>query len=99
MYGLDASVVENEMHAIQVRGPKINIFSGYAAILLVLRQLPVTWPLLPLFWMFGTVGLGTRVYKWMATNRILVPDGTLCGAGHCVFTDIPPIATGRSEDV
>ena len=57
--------LEDAMFA--VRGDRT--WRGFFAFRQVVRQLPLTWILLPLFYAPGASWMGPRMYAWVARNR------------------------------
>ena len=77
-YGIKIEDLEQEMVVLLNQGDQYRIYKGFEAVLAVLRGLPLLWPVFPLVWCLGRIGLGDRIYRWMADNRLIIPD-----AGHC----------------
>lgn len=42
--------------------------SGYGAVLVIVRRIPILMPLYPLFWLFGYFGFGDSIYDWIAVK-------------------------------
>jgi predicted DCC family thiol-disulfide oxidoreductase YuxK len=57
---------DQAMFAVTAQG---TVFRGYFAFKAILRRLPLTWPLLLLFFLPGADVVGPRVYAWVARNR------------------------------
>lgn len=80
--GISADALEEAMHVIDLRAAPV-IYAGYPAVVAVVRNLPLLWPLWPIAWAAGRLGLGARIYRWLARNRIIVPDASHCAGGVC----------------
>ncbi|HEX2034367.1 MAG TPA: DUF393 domain-containing protein [Chloroflexota bacterium] len=74
-YGLDAARAEARMQARAVRWPAASLAEGIDAVTLVASRVPLLWPAVPLLWGAGRLGLGQRVYDWVAARRVLIPAG------------------------
>lgn len=57
---------ENAMFAV---APDRRVTRGFFAFRRILRESPLMWPLLPLFYFPGSSTIGPRVYAWVAKNR------------------------------
>jgi predicted DCC family thiol-disulfide oxidoreductase YuxK len=57
---------ENAMFAV---APDRRVTRGFFAFRRILRESPLMWPLLPLFYLPGSGTIGPRVYAWVARNR------------------------------
>ncbi|MBI3974985.1 MAG: DUF393 domain-containing protein [Armatimonadetes bacterium] len=80
-FGLDPAKVAARLHA-QARGaPRPR--EGIDALILIATRLPPVWPLLPVLWIAARIGLGQRVYDWIAARRTLIP----AGPGHEGMTE------------
>ena len=55
---------------------------GMEALLLISYYLPLLWILTPFFWMSIKLGLGSKIYDWIAKNRFLFPV-----PGYCPIPD------------
>jgi predicted DCC family thiol-disulfide oxidoreductase YuxK len=56
----------NAMFAVDERR---RVTRGFFAFRQIMRQSPLTWLLLPLFYLPGSGVIGPRVYAWVAANR------------------------------
>ena len=92
-YGITAEALEEAMHLVLHHAGGHTVYRGYAAVVGVVRQLPPLWISLPLLWLLGAVGLGDRVYRWLAANRIIVPDSQHCADGAC------PLPSSNREEL
>lgn len=57
---------ENAMFAVD---PDRRVTRGFFAFRRILRESPLMWLLVPLFYLPGTRWLGPKVYAWVARNR------------------------------
>ena len=57
---------DNSMFAV---APDRHVTRGFFAFRRILRESPLMWPLLPLFYVPGSNAIGPRVYAWVARNR------------------------------
>ena len=48
---------------------------GIEAVILIATRLPPAWPAVPLLWAATRLGLGQRVYDWIAARRTIIPSG------------------------
>ncbi|NMO20569.1 DUF393 domain-containing protein [Pyxidicoccus fallax] len=79
--GLSAEALELRMHLVEPRSGRV--FAGFDAVeALALRMLSL-WPLLPLLWLARASGQGQRLYDFLASRRLIVPDARACGEGAC----------------
>ena len=53
---------------------------GHTGLRLLSRHMVVLWPLRPFLALAGRLGIGDRVYDWIAARRLIVPNGGRCGA-------------------
>ena len=56
-------------HAMFAVAPDRRVTRGFFAFRRILRESPLMWPLLPLFYFPGSHAIGPRVYAWVARNR------------------------------
>lgn len=65
--------LEEALNRIQVvRNHKVRR-EGMEALLLISGYLPLLWLLVPFFWLLIKLGLGLKIYDWIARNRFLFP--------------------------
>lgn len=55
---------------------------GLDAVLLISFDLPLLWIFIPIFWLSIKLGLGSKIYDWIARNRFLFPV-----PGYCPIPD------------
>ena len=56
-------------NAVFTLAPDCSVARGFFAFRRIARELPLMWPLLPLFYLPGSRALGPRVYAWIARHR------------------------------
>jgi predicted DCC family thiol-disulfide oxidoreductase YuxK len=68
---------------VQTRGGGWQV--GFFGMRYIARQLPATWPLLPLLYLPGMNWLGPRLYRWIAKRRYAINRwlGNPCVDGTC----------------
>ena len=76
---------ENAMFAV---ASDRRVTRGFFAFRRILRESPLMWPLLPLFYFPGTGRIGPKVYAWVARNRSRLG----CATEAC---EIPAPRSGR----
>ncbi|HWH71558.1 MAG TPA: DUF393 domain-containing protein [Candidatus Sulfotelmatobacter sp.] len=77
--GLPAETLASSLH---VRTADGRMVSGFPALVAIARTLPPLWPVWPFMVIAGWLGIGARVYAWVARNRRIVPVGA-CEDGAC----------------
>jgi predicted DCC family thiol-disulfide oxidoreductase YuxK len=75
-HGLSLKALESDMHVV-VRGEE---FKGFDAVSELAKRLPLLWPVLPAFLMVGQAGLGNRLYRFLADNRVIAGDSRSCSS-------------------
>lgn len=80
-FGITADALERRMHAVML--PTGQVARGFGAVRALARTLPLLWPLRPLLWLTGAIGLGERAYDALAARRTIVPDARACRDGRC----------------
>ena len=51
---------------------------GMEGILLISFYVPLLWIFIPVFWLSIRLGFGSRIYDWIAKNRLLFPVPGYC---------------------
>jgi len=82
-FGIAPEALEAAMHAVALGPGTFRVVSGFAAVRLLLRHLPLLWPLWPAAWLLERVGWGERAYRWVARHRWILPDPGHCREGAC----------------
>jgi predicted DCC family thiol-disulfide oxidoreductase YuxK len=73
-------------NAMFVVAPDRRVVRGFFAFRRILRESPLMWPLLPLFYFPGSSLVGPKVYAWVARNR-----GSIgCESDVCELPPAPP---------
>ena len=78
---------DQAMFAVSEQGA---VSRGYFAFKAIVRALPLTWLILPLFYVPGSNALGPRAYAWVARNRRRFG----CASDAC---DLPTRPSGRGR--
>jgi len=77
---LDPNRLLEEMHLVTPNRKRVH--PGFRAFRWMAWRIPATWWLAPLLYLPGMRWLGTRLYRWVARNRMnLVP----CESGACAI--------------
>jgi predicted DCC family thiol-disulfide oxidoreductase YuxK len=74
--------LEDAVQRIQILNGRGKRKQGMRAILEISLNLPILWIFIPLFWLIIQIGLGERIYDWIAKNRFLFPV-----PGYCPIPD------------
>ncbi|PKO05938.1 MAG: hypothetical protein CVU41_09105 [Chloroflexi bacterium HGW-Chloroflexi-3] len=74
--------LEKAMNRIQVVKNGNVRKEGMEALLLISGHLPLLWIFIPFFWLSIKLGLGSKIYDWIARNRFLFPV-----PGYCPIPD------------
>lgn len=77
-FGLEATRAATRLQA-RAAGATTTV-EGIDAFTLVGTRLPILWPIVPVLWVAGRLGIGQRLYDRVAVRRTILP--TSC-AGHC----------------
>ncbi|WP_085521674.1 thiol-disulfide oxidoreductase DCC family protein [Tuberibacillus sp. Marseille-P3662] len=77
LHGMD---VEDRIYSIRKRDGQS--FSGIATILEITKRIPIYIALVPFIWLSMKVGLGQKLYRFIADRRSIVPVGQ-CDDGQC----------------
>ena len=74
--------LEEAVRRIQVVKNLEDRREGMEALLLISVYLPLLWLVIPIFWLSIKLGLGSKIYDWIARNRFLFPV-----PGYCPIPD------------
>ena len=85
-YGLTMDAVEREMQLIVCTPSGYQVHGGFDAVVALSRYMPLFWPLLPVAWLLRKMGYGPRVYRWLADNRLIVPESQVCARASCTIS-------------
>lgn len=66
-HGLDAARLERRMQARLSRNGTIR--EGFEAVLLVVKRIPMLWPVLPALVLAKWTGVGRAAYDWVSARR------------------------------
>lgn len=69
---LDPDKVEKRLHST---ADGIHFREGIDGIIQMVSRLPLLWPTLPFFQLAKILGLGQRLYDWIASRRTIIPTG------------------------
>lgn len=82
-FGISPVALEEAMHVVVLAPGTFRVTSGFPAVLLLLRHLPLLWPLWPVAWLLERLGWGERAYRWVARHRWILPGPGRCRQGAC----------------
>ena len=76
---LDPAALHRDIHAVTAAG---RVHRGFAAYRAIAWRLPLLWPLAPLLHLPPVAALGSRVYRYIADQRMRTgcAGGPACGA-------------------
>ncbi|MFC4077621.1 DCC1-like thiol-disulfide oxidoreductase family protein [Salinithrix halophila] len=83
-YGLDPERLKKRLHSTN---DGRHFREGIDGIIQMVQRLPLMWPILPVLLLSRWLGLGQRVYDWIASRRTIIPAGG-CD-DHCSIKDSP----------
>jgi predicted DCC family thiol-disulfide oxidoreductase YuxK len=78
--GVDAAALAARMHARSAQTGRV--VSGITAVRWVAAALPSLWLSVPFLWLAEKIGIGARLYDWIAARRPIIPVGH-CEDGAC----------------
>ncbi len=70
------------MSRIQVRTGTSKVYEGIDALIRISTVIPVFWLLTPILWLSGKIGIGNKLYDWIAKHRLLFPTPGYCKIDH-----------------
>ncbi|PTM56496.1 DCC1-like thiol-disulfide oxidoreductase family protein [Desmospora activa] len=71
-WNLDPEKVEKRLHST---ADGIHFREGIDGIIHMVGRLPLLWPTLPFLQLAKILGLGQRLYDWIASRRTIIPTG------------------------
>jgi predicted DCC family thiol-disulfide oxidoreductase YuxK len=71
-YNLDLEKLEKRMHSKKLNG---SVKEGIFAFIQISKRLPPLWPMVPVLYLGQLMGVGQKVYDYIASNRSIVPSG------------------------
>ncbi|OYD06939.1 DCC1-like thiol-disulfide oxidoreductase family protein [Paludifilum halophilum] len=71
-YGLDPDRLEKRLHSTK---DGLHFHEGIDGIIQMVSRLPLLWPFWPLLILSRRLGIGQRVYDWIAGKRTIIPAG------------------------
>ncbi|MDI3328503.1 MAG: DUF393 domain-containing protein [Alicyclobacillaceae bacterium] len=82
-YGLNMEAVDREIHVVKRQGGRVTVYRGFDAVMAIIRHVPLLWPLLPVVGLLRGLGLGPRLYRWLADHRVFIAGAQACREGLC----------------
>ncbi|TVX93171.1 thiol-disulfide oxidoreductase DCC family protein [Paenibacillus agilis] len=79
-YGVSMEQVEKELHVRWIASNSIQ--SGIHAVISITKVVPPLWPLYPVLALLARMGVGEKLYNWIAGGRMIIPVGH-CTDGLC----------------
>ncbi|WP_165364299.1 thiol-disulfide oxidoreductase DCC family protein [Sporolactobacillus sp. THM19-2] len=76
----DGKNLAKRLHVIS--GKTSEIFSGIDAVMAITLRVPLLLPAWPVLYLLNKMGLGSRLYDWIATRRKIIPVGR-CKDENC----------------
>ncbi len=93
-HALAPGVTREQMRAAMlVVTPDGRVRSGFLGVREICKRLPVLWPLVPIMYAPGAVWAGSRVYAWVAANRVR----RLCEGDACAVHGTRGAAEGSAS--
>jgi predicted DCC family thiol-disulfide oxidoreductase YuxK len=86
-FGISAQALEREMHVVVSHRDAVRVYSGFTAVQVIVRNIPLLWGGWPLAWLLRQIGWGDRAYRWLAARRLLVADSQHCLTSSCTLVD------------
>lgn len=83
---------QKAMQRIQVRTKQGKIIEGMRGVLYISLFLPLLWLTVPIMAASVWIGLGDKVYDWIAKNRLLFPT-----PGYCPLPDDQKMNRGHTD--
>ncbi|MDK8180013.1 DUF393 domain-containing protein [Paenibacillus sp. UMB4589-SE434] len=84
--------LEQRMHVREVQSNRL--YSGIDAVIVISKVIPLLWIFWPLLVISRWIGLGERMYDFIASRRIIVPAGA-CQDQQCDWR--PPASNKDSK--
>lgn len=66
------------IYRIQVKTGECTIYEGIDALTLISVVIPSLWLIAPVLWLAGKIGIGNKVYDWIAKHRLIFPIPGYC---------------------
>ncbi|HZK61691.1 MAG TPA: DCC1-like thiol-disulfide oxidoreductase family protein, partial [Anaerovoracaceae bacterium] len=57
----------------QVRTGNSEVYEGIDALIRISSVIPLFWLFVPILWLSGKIGIGNRLYDWIAKHRLIFP--------------------------
>lgn len=87
-YQLDITTLEKRIHSIKKSNGVVE--DGIDSINRICKNTPLLWIVVPILSVFSAVGLGQKIYDWIASKRTIFPTGG-CDNDSCEL----PISKSR----
>jgi predicted DCC family thiol-disulfide oxidoreductase YuxK len=81
-HGLNAQQLERRMHTKTLRTNDIQ--EGIDAVLQIAIRLIPLWPMVPVLFVARLLGLGQKIYDFIARRRVILPSPSSCVDGQCL---------------
>jgi len=81
-HGLDARQLERRMHTKTLRTNDIQ--EGIDSVIQIAIRLIPLWPIVPVLVVARLLGLGQRIYDFIARHRMILPSPSSCVKGQCL---------------
>jgi len=65
--------------------PNSKLFGGFDAFRRLCLRLPLLWVWAPFVHLPGAHWVGTKIYRWVALNRLLLHRNPACATNHCAI--------------
>ncbi|WP_077702129.1 thiol-disulfide oxidoreductase DCC family protein [Virgibacillus dokdonensis] len=83
-YSLNYEKLEKRMHTIRLKDGKIE--EGIDSIFRIVKQIPLLWIAVPFLQLSIWIGVGSKIYDWLASKRKILPVGG-CEGDFCRLPD------------
>lgn len=87
-YKIDINALENRIHSIKKSNGVVE--DGIDSINRICKNTPLLWIVVPILSIFSAIGLGQKIYDWIASKRTIFPTGG-CDSDSCEL----PISKAR----
>ena len=69
---------QKAMSRIQVRTGCPQVYEGIDSLIKISLVIPLLWLPVPILWFSGKIGIGNRLYDWIAKHRLIFPVPGYC---------------------
>ncbi|SFX35778.1 Predicted thiol-disulfide oxidoreductase YuxK, DCC family [Thermoactinomyces sp. DSM 45891] len=84
-YGLDIKKLEVRIHSLDIRYDKLE--DGIDTMIKISRNIPLLWVFVPFLCLSVKIGLGQKIYDWIASRRTIIPAGN-CNDKGCLLPTV-----------